>query len=220
MGIDKFTALTPELHRYTVEHSSYRNGVTPEIERAGAEMGSLAIMQIAGDQAALITILVRAIGARRALEVGTFLGYGAVAIARGLPADGELVVCELEPEYAERARDHLDRAGLGDRVEIRVGPAAATLAEIGQPDSFDLAFVDADKESYPTYFEECLRLLRPGGLLLLDNVLMGGRVVDAAAGADEAPRVVAELNDRIATDDRVDAVMLGIADGLTVAIKQ
>ena len=219
MTVDKFTALTPQLHRYAVEHSSFRDGVVPGVEAAAEEMGDLALMQISGDQAAFMTILVQASGARRALEVGTFLGYGAIAIARGLPADGELLVCELEQEYADRARSHLDRAGLGDRVAFRVAPAIEILKELPDSEPFDFAFVDADKQGYGGYYEQCLRLLRPGGLLLLDNVFMGGRILDPDAD-DEAMAVVRELNDRIATDERVDAAMLGIADGLTVARKR
>ena len=219
MTVDKFTALTPQLHRYAVEHSSFRDGVVPGVEAAAEEMGDRALMQIAGDQAAFMTILVQASGARRALEVGTFLGYGAIAIARGLPADGELLVCELEQEYADRARAHLDQAGLGDRVAFRVAPAIETLKELPESEPFDFAFVDADKQGYGGYYEQCLRLLRPGGLLLLDNVFMGGRILDPDAD-DEAMAVVRELNDRIATDERVDAAMLGIADGLTVARKR
>jgi predicted O-methyltransferase YrrM len=215
--VDKFTKLTPELHRYTVEHSSFRDGAVPGIERAGEEMGDLALMQIAGDQAAFMTILVRAIGARRAIEVGTFLGYGAVAIARGLPDDGELICCELEEEYAERAREHLGASGLDDRVEIRVGPAADTLLAITDDGSFDFAFIDADKESYPDYFEQCVRLVRPSGLILLDNTLKGGRVLDPERESD---KVVAELNDRLAEDDRVDVALLTIADGITIARKR
>jgi len=218
LTVDKFTALTPELHRYAVEHSSFRQGVVPELEAAAEAMGDRALMQIAGDQAALITILVRAIEARRALEVGTFLGYGALAIARGLPADGQLVCCELEPEYAERAREHLERAGLADRVEIRVGPAAQTLAAIEDDESFDFAFIDADKSSYPDYLEQCLRLLRPGGLIMLDNVFMAGRILDPSV--DEPTGIVTELNDRLAADERVEVAMLGIADGVTLARKR
>ena len=218
MTVDKFTALTPELHRYAVEHSSFRQGVVPELEAAAEAMGDRALMQIAGDQAALITILVRAIEARRALEVGTFLGYGALAIARGLPADGQLVCCELEPEYAERAREHLERAGLADRVEIRVGPAAQTLAAIEDDESFDFAFIDADKSSYPDYLEQCLRLLRSGGLIMLDNMFMGGRILDPSV--DEPTGIVTELNDRLAADERVEVAMLGIADGVTLARKR
>jgi len=216
--IDKFTALTPELHRYTVEHSSFRDGTVPAIERAGEEMGDLAPMQIAGDQAALMTILVRAIGARRALEVGTFLGYGALAIARGLPDDGRLVCCELSEEYAGRAREHLEQAGVGERVEIRVGPALETLAAMEGEGEFDFAFIDADKASYPAYFEHCLRLVRAGGLILLDNVFMGGRILDPPG--EEQYAIVAELNDSLAADERVEVAMVAIADGLTIARKR
>jgi len=215
--VDKFTALTPELHRYAVAHSSFRDGAAPEIERAGEEMGGLARMQISGDQAAFITVLVKAIGARRAVEVGTFLGYGAVAIARGLPEDGELICCELEEEYAQRAREHLRAAGVEDRAEILVGPAAETLREISHADSFDFAFIDADKESYPEYLEQCLRLVRPGGLIMLDNTLKGGRVLDPESDSD---RAIAELNDRIAADERMEVAMLSVADGITLARKR
>lgn len=218
MAADKFTAMTPELHRYSVAHSSFRDGVVPQVEEAGEQMGALSSMQIAGDQAAFMTILARAVSARRAIEVGTFLGYGAIAIARGLPEDGELVVCELEQEYADRARGHLEQAGLADRVEFRVGPATDSLRAMDDSGSFDLAFVDADKDSYPGYYEECLRLLRPNGLLLLDNVYRGGRVLDP--GDDESVGVSVELNDRIAADERVDAAMLSIADGITLVRKR
>ncbi|HET8975295.1 MAG TPA: class I SAM-dependent methyltransferase [Solirubrobacterales bacterium] len=219
MAADKFTVLTPELHRYAVEHSSFRDGFVPEIERAGEAMGDLALMQIAGDQAALMTILVRATGARHALEVGTFLGYGALAIARGLPDDGTLVCCELDEGYAARAREHLERAGFADRVEFRLGPAAETLEAMDEDGSLDFAFVDADKAGYPAYFEQCLRLLRPGGLILLDNVFMGGRILDPPEG-DEGAAAVAELNDRLAADDRIEVAMLGMADGITIARKR
>jgi caffeoyl-CoA O-methyltransferase len=217
MTFDKFTALSPELHRYTVESSSFRDGVVPDVEAAGEAMGDLASMQIAGDQAAFMTILVKATGARRALEVGTFLGYGAIAIARGLPPDGELVICEIDADYAERARAHLAAAGLEDRVSIRVAPAIETLRELPEGEPFDLAFVDADKSSYPEYYEECLRLLRPGGLVLIDNVFMGGRILDEEA--DESTGIVRDLNARIAADDRVEAAMLSVADGITVVRK-
>ena len=219
MTVDKFTVLTPELHRYAVAHSSFREGPVPGVEAAAEEMGDLALMQIAGDQAAFMTLLVQVSGTRRALEVGTFLGYGAIAIARGLPADGELIVCELDPGFAERARGHLSTAGLDDRADIRVGPAIETLRGLPKSEPFDFAFVDADKEGYPGYYEEGLRLLRSGGLLLLDNVFMGGRILDPDAD-DEAMSVVRDLNDRIAADDRVDAAMLGIADGVTIARKR
>jgi predicted O-methyltransferase YrrM len=214
--VDEFISLTPELHRYAVEHSSFRDGVVPEA--AAREMGELREMQIGGDQAALMTVLVGAIGARRALEVGTFLGYGAIAIARGLPDDGELVCCELDQGYAERAREHLRKAGLEDRVEIRVGPALDTLRAMDPNEQFDFAFIDADKTEYIDYFEETLPRMRRSGLIMLDNTLRGGTVLEP--GESEAARVTAELNDRLPRDERVDVALLGLADGITLARKR
>jgi caffeoyl-CoA O-methyltransferase len=214
LAYDRFIPMTPELHRYAVEHSSFRDGAVPEIEQAGEAMGDLASMQIAGDQAAFITIVAAAIGARSALEVGTFLGYGAVAIARGLPPDGRLVCCELDEDYAERAREHLAKAGLEDRVEFRVGPALESLRAMDRTEQFELAFIDADKTEYIDYFEETLARLRPDGLILIDNTLRDGTVLDP--GDSESARVTAELNDRLATDDRVDVALLGFADGITM----
>ena len=216
MAVDKFTALTPELHRYLVEHSSFRDDFTRKVEDA-AEDTPAPLMQIAGDQAAFITVLVRAIGARRALEVGTFLGYGAIAIARGLPEEGELICLELDEGYAERARAHLRQAGLEDRVEIRVGPALETLRELPESEPFDFAFIDADKTEYIDYFEGVLSRIRPGGLIMLDNTLRGGTVLEPD---DEAARVTDELNGRLAVDDRVEVAMLGAADGITLAIRR
>jgi caffeoyl-CoA O-methyltransferase len=218
MAHDKFISITPELHRYSVEHSSFRDGVVPAIERAGEEMGELASMQIAGDQAAFMTILVKAIGAREALEVGTFLGYGALAIARGLPDDGHLVCCELDEGYAERAREHLREAALDGKVEIRVGPALETLQAMERTERFDFAFIDAAKTEYIDYFEETLARLRSNGLILIDNTLRDGTVLDP--GDSESARVTAELNDRLTDDDRVDVALLGFADGITMVRKR
>jgi caffeoyl-CoA O-methyltransferase len=215
---DKFISITPELHRYSVEHSSFRDGVVPDVERAGEEMGDLAAMQIAGDQAAFMTILVRATAAREALEVGTFLGYGAIAIARGLPDDGHLTCLELSEEYAGRAREHLTAAGLEERVEIRVGPALESLRAMEPAERFDFAFIDADKTEYVDYFEETLIRLRPDGLIMLDNTLRGGSVVEP--GDSEAALVTAGLNDQLAKDERVDVALLGFADGITLARKR
>jgi caffeoyl-CoA O-methyltransferase len=218
LAYDKFISMTPELHRYAVEHSSFRDGVVPEIEQAGEDMGDLAAMQIAGDQAAFMTIVVAAIGARSALEVGTFLGYGALAIARGLPDDGRLVCCELDEEYAERARRHLDKAGLAERVEFRIGPALESLRGMDAGEQFDFAFIDADKTEYIGYFEETLSRLRPNGLIMVDNTLRGGTVLEP--GDSESARVTAELNDRLAKDERVDVSLLGVADGITLIRKR
>jgi predicted O-methyltransferase YrrM len=216
--VEDFIRLTPELHRYTIEHSSFRDGVVADVERAAGEMGELAEMQIGGDQAAFMTILVRAINAHDALEVGTFLGYGALAIARGLPDDGRLICCELDEGYAERAGEHLRQAGLDDRVEIRVGPALDSIRAMERTEQFDFAFLDADKTEYIDYFEETLARLRPNGLILIDNALREGTVLDP--GDSESARVTAELNDRLATDDRVDVALLGFADGISMVRKR
>lgn len=215
---DKFIALTPELHRYLVSHSGFRDETAERVE-AAAEETPVPQMQIAGDQAALVTVLVRAIAATEALEIGSFLGYGAIAIARGLSEDGRLTCLEIDPGYASQAEGHLRDAGLADRVEIRVGPALEGLRAMPAEERFDFAFIDADKEGYPDYFEEVLTRTRAGGLIMLDNMLMGGRVIDPAED-DEGARTVAALNDRLASDDRVDVAMLGIADGVTLALKR
>ena len=218
MAHDKFISITPELHRYSVEHSSFRDGAVPEVEQAGEDMGDLALMQIAGDQAAFMTILVAAIGAHRALEVGTFLGYGAIAIARGLPADGRLVCCELDEDYASRAREHLSKAGLEGKVEFRIGPALESLRAMERTEQFDFAFIDADKTEYIDYFEETLPRMRPNALIMLDNTLRDGTVLDP--GDSDAAKVTAELNDRLAKDRRVDVALLGVADGITMVRKR
>jgi caffeoyl-CoA O-methyltransferase len=218
LAFDKFIQITPELHRYSVEHSSFRDGAVPEVEQAAEDMGDMAAMQIAGDQAAFITILVAAIGAREALEVGTFLGYGAIAIARGLPDDGHLVCLELDEGFAERAGGHLAKAGLEDRVEFRIGPALESLRAMDRTERFDFAFIDADKTEYIDYFEETLPRTRPNGLIMLDNTLRGGTVLEP--GDSRPAQVTAELNDALATDDRVEVALLGVADGVTVVRKR
>jgi caffeoyl-CoA O-methyltransferase len=214
---DKFTALTPELHRYIVEHGARRDDAVLAVEDSTEAMGDIAAMQTAPDQAALITLLVKAVGARRAIEVGTFTGYGAIAIAAGLPEDGELVCCEVSEEYAEISRRNIAAAGLAARVEIRVAPALETLRSL--EGEFDFAYIDADKPGYDDYYEECLARLRTGGMIMLDNVLLSGRVLDPPDD-DESAQAMAALNEKLAADERVDIAMLGIADGVTLALKR
>ncbi|HEX2071804.1 MAG TPA: O-methyltransferase [Thermoleophilaceae bacterium] len=209
------TPIDEELAAYVAAHAGGRDDVLLAVERETAELGSLANMQTSPEQAALLELLARATGARRAIEIGTFTGYGAIRIARGLGADGSLLCCELEPRWADVARRNLDRAGVGERVEIRVAPALETLRSLPAQPGFDLAYLDADKSGYPAYYDELVPRLRPGGLLAIDNVLMRGRVRDPAPD-DEGARAVAELNDGIPRDDRVESVMLGMADGLTL----
>jgi caffeoyl-CoA O-methyltransferase len=220
MAEGKFTALTDELHAYLVEHGARQDEVLRRLEEETADrFPDWAVMQIAADQGAFIELLVRAIGARRALEVGTFTGYSAICIARALPEGGELVACELREEYAEIARRWFAEAGVEDRIDLRVGPAIETLRSLPREEGFEFAFIDADKSGYPDYYEECLARLRPGGLLMLDNVLLGGRVLDPADD-DESAQAIVPLNEQIARDERVDVSMLGIADGVTLARKR
>ena len=153
-------------------------------------------MQIAPDQGALITLLVRAIGARRALELGTFTGYSAICIARGLPRTAARRL-RADEEYAEIARRYFDEAGVADRIELRLGPALDTLRSMPADESFDFAFIDADKQRYPDYYEECLAHLRPGGLIVLDNVLCGA-ASSIPIPTTRARRSIAALNERIA----------------------
>ena len=181
--------------------------------RETAAMGDLAQMQTAPDQAAFLEMLTRLVGAKFAVEVGTFTGYGAIRIARGLADGGSLLCCELDPERAEIARANLDAAGVGDRVEIRVGPAIETLRAMPDEQTIDFAYLDADKTGYPAYYEELVSRLSPGGLLAVDNVFLGGEILQPER---DAAVVMAGLNDRILEDDRVDSVMLGMADGLTL----
>jgi len=217
---DKFTAMTPELHAYAVEHSAHRDELMQRlIEETEQAAGEMAVMQTAPEQAALLTVLVRAIGADRALELGTFTGYGTIAIARGLPEDGYLLSCDISDEWARIAERYVAADGLSDRVEIRLGPALETLRELPRSDRFDFAFIDADKPSYPAYYEQCVELLRPGGLLVVDNVFRGGSVVDRDA-EDESVRAIRELNQRLSTDQRMISATVAVADGIAVAVKR
>ena len=219
---EKFTPMTAQLSRYAVEHSDAGDDLLANLaDETEREAGERAVMLTAPEEATMLTLLVRAIGARRALELGTFTGYGAIAIARGLPADGLLVTCELEERWAQIARRYFARAGLAQRIELRLGPALQTLRAMPADERFDFAFIDADKGSYPAYYEECVRLLRAGGLLAIDNVFYGGKVIGEGedSGRGEFAPQVRELNERVAADERVLSTMLGIADGVTLALK-
>jgi caffeoyl-CoA O-methyltransferase len=221
MSDPKFIALTPEMHDYVVRNGSREDAALAAVRESTAALGDIAVMQISPDQGALMTMLTRLAGATRAIELGTFTGYSAICIARGLAPGGRLTACELDPERAETARSNFEAAGVGDRIDIAVAPASETLEDLtaSAAGTYDLAFVDADKTGYPAYYESCLTLLRPGGLIVLDNVLRGGTVLDPAPD-DEGGRVIAELNERIAADERVDVAMLAIADGITLARKR
>lgn len=209
------TRIDSDLAEYVREHASGRDEALRLVEDETAAMGDLQSMQTAPEQAAFLELLVRMGAGRRAIEVGTFTGYGAIRIARGLADDGTLLCCELDPERAEIARRNLDRAGVGEQVEIRVGPAIETIRALPEEPAFDFAYVDADKAGYPDYYEALLPRMNQGGLITFDNVFRGGRILDA--DPDEGAAAMQKMNDALVDDDRVDSVMLGMADGLTLA---
>ena len=202
-----------------VEHGARQDDVLRRVQAETAAMGEISEMQIAPDQGAFMTLIARLIETREAIELGTFTGYSAICIARGLAPGGRLIACELSEEYAEIAAGNLAAAGVADRVEIRIGPALETLRAQPEREAFDLGFIDADKENYPAYYEAVLARTRPGGLIVVDNVLAAGRVIDPDNDQEQVI-AIRELNDRIAADERVDAAMVGIADGLMLARKR
>ena len=221
--MSKFTAIDDELHAYMVDNGARQDDELRRVQAETEAMGEISVMQIAPDQGAFMTLLARAIGAGEAIELGTFTGYSAICIARGLKRGGRLICCELSEEYAALAARNFEAAGVVDRIEIRIGPALETLRALPPGELFDLAFIDADKTNYPDYYEESLARMRPGGLILVDNVLGAGRVLDPDGVEEESAgyvKAIMELNRRIRDDDRVDVAMVGIADGLTLARKR
>jgi len=215
----KSLGLSPELHAYLVAHGPPADPVLESLVRETRALGPIAIMQVAPEQGAFLTMLVRLMGARRAVEIGTFTGYSALCLARGLPEDGRLLCCDTSEEWTAIARCHWEQAGVSGKIELRIGPALETLRALPGDPHLDLAFIDADKPSYVDYYEELLPRLRPGGLVLVDNVLWSGAVVDPKA-EDANTTAIRRFNDHVAADRRVESVMLPISDGLTLARKR
>jgi caffeoyl-CoA O-methyltransferase len=209
--------LLPEVAEYVAARATPPDPVLARlVERTRAETGGAAGMQVSPAQGALLTLLTRVVGARRALEIGTFTGYSSICIARGLAKGGSLLCCDVSEEYTAIARDAWAEAGLTDTIELRIAPALETLGALSADEPFDLVFIDADKPSYWAYVESVLPLLRPGGLLLVDNTLWSGEVVrPAEEGSTTA--VIQAFNDQLAADDRLESVILPISDGMTIA---
>jgi predicted O-methyltransferase YrrM len=206
--------LTDDLVAYVRRYGVREHPVLARLREDTAPM-PMSQMQIAPEQGAFMALLVRLIGATRILEIGTFTGYSSTAMALAMPADGRITCLDVSREWTDRARQAWREAGVEDRVDLRIGPAAESLRDL-EDDAFDLAFIDADKTGYDAYYEGCLRVVRPGGLILIDNVLQGGRVTDNAAD-DENVTAIRALNGKIAADERVDMTLLPVADGLTMA---
>jgi caffeoyl-CoA O-methyltransferase len=210
--------LTPEIHEYVVAHGTPPDAVQRALIEETAKLPN-AMMQISPEQGAFMTLLTRAIGARHAVEVGTFTGYSALAIARGLPDDGHLLCCDVSDEWTSIGRRTWAKAGVDGKIELVLGPAADTLRALPDEEYVDLAFIDADKPSYAVYYEELLRRLRPNGLILVDNTLWGGAVDDASVD-DESTVALRAFNDAVAADDRVENVLLTLGDGLSILRKR
>ena len=218
MATPKSFQLSAEIHEYLVSHGSPPDDIERALIDETAGLGAIARMQIAPEQGALLRILTRLIGAIRAVEVGTFTGYSALCIARGLAPTGRLLCCDVSDEWTRMGRRHWEAAGVADRIELRLGPALDTLKALPLEESFDLAFIDADKPNYIAYYEELLPRLRVNGLVIVDNVLWGGSVVDPSADDDNVNAVRA-FNDHLGGDARVEKVMLPVSDGITLVRK-
>jgi caffeoyl-CoA O-methyltransferase len=213
--------LSEPLYRYVVDHSGPEHPVLGELREATAGMKH-AGMQIGVDQGRLMALLAKLVGARRTLEIGVFTGYSTLAVALALPPDGRIVACDVSEEWTAVGRAHWQKAGVADRIDLRLGRATKTLDELlaaGEAGRFDFAFIDADKESYGAYYERCLQLVRAGGLIAIDNTLWSGAVIDPAH-RDADTEAIRALNDAIHRDPRVDAAMLTVGDGLTLARKR
>jgi caffeoyl-CoA O-methyltransferase len=203
---------------YIADRTAPPDEVLTRLQERTAELGRAAGMQIGADQGALLTLLTRLIGARQAVEVGTFTGFSSTCIARGLAPGGHLLCCDVSEEFTAIARETWAEAGLSDVIELRLAPAIDTLRALPAEATIDLVFIDADKGGYAAYFDELLPRVRPGGLVLVDNTLWSGRVVDDAAD-DADTLAIKAFNDKVAADDRVESYLLPIGDGLTLIRK-
>ena len=211
--------LDRRVHDYLVAHGTPPDAVQQALIEETQRLGGISIMQIAPEQGAFMTLLVRLIGAKRAVEVGTFTGYSALCIARGLPEDGTLLCCDVNEEWTGIAKRYWEKAGVAHKVTLTVAPAVQTLSQLPPEPQFDFAFIDADKPSYPAYYEEILTRLRPNGVVLVDNVLWAGAVADPGV-QDPNTLAIRKFNDLVRDDPRVECVMLPIADGLTFLRKR
>jgi caffeoyl-CoA O-methyltransferase len=211
--------VTDKVRQYAVSHGSWTpDEAVKQLHTDTAALGDVAAMQIGDDQGQLLTILTRLIGARRAVEVGTFTGYSSLCIARGLAEGGTLLCCDVSREWTDMAQQAWRREGLADRIELRIAPGVDTLRSLPPDPDIDLVFIDADKPGYATYWTELVPRVRPGGLLLADNVLWSGEIVEPAPDDDNLT-ALRSFNDLVAGDDRVEVVILTAFDGLTIARK-
>jgi caffeoyl-CoA O-methyltransferase len=218
---NRSTPLTDTLHQYLLDVSLREPDVLRRLREATAELPEHN-MQIAPEQGQFMQLLLKMMNARQVIEIGTFTGYSALAMAQALPADGRLLACDYNEEWIAMARPYWEEAGVADRIETRIAPAAdtlATLLEQGRQGVFDFAFIDADKTGYDNYYEGCLELIRPGGVIAVDNTLWHGRVADDPDPSEDT-RALRAFNRKLHSDERVDLSLVPIGDGVTLARKR
>jgi len=222
MADGKFVTLSAPLYDYVVAHGHNGDALLKELAaETASKLGRISGMQIAPEQGTFMNLLAHAVGARFAVEVGTFTGYSAICVARALPEGGRLLCCDVSEEWTAIAQRYWAKAGVAEKITLKIAPAIETLQSlpVDSTHAIDFAFIDADKSNYRLYYEEVLKRTRAGGLILIDNVLWNGAVIDPQVQTDDT-KAIRELNDFLATDDRVDMVMLPISDGLTICRKR
>ena len=215
------TGLEQTLADYIQSISLREPDILKQLREETAKL-SIARMQISPEQGQLMALLVQLMGAKKTLEIGVFTGYSALAVALALPIDGKMIACDISEEYTAIAKDFWTRAGVSEKIDVRIAPALETLEKLiteGEAESFDLAFIDADKRNYENYYERALILLRPGGLILIDNVLWSGKVTDPTI-TDKQTQAIREFNQKLHQDSRISLSVVAIADGLTLALKR
>ena len=212
--------MSSELHTYLLDNSLRESSLHQDLRKETQEL-TMGRMQISPEQGQFMGFLVSLIGAKRAIEVGTFTGYSALSVALALPEDGYLLACDVSEEWTNVGKRYWEEAGVAGKIDLKLAPATETLSQLGveQEGSFDFAFIDADKANYDNYYEQCFRLIRAGGLILIDNVLWGGSVIDDSV-QDEDTVAIRELNAKLQKDERVDVSMLPVGDGLTLVRKR
>jgi len=213
--------LTEPLYDYVLSSSLREPEILKQLREETADI-TMSVMQISPDQGQFMQLLIKLLSARNCLEVGVYTGYSSLCVALAMPEDGKLVACDIDEDWTAVARKYWDRAGVADKIDLHLAPATQTLQQLldaGKQNSFDFSFIDADKSSYTDYYEYCLKLVRPGGLIAVDNTLWGGSVVDNTIN-DPDTTAIRSFNENLLHDERVDISMLAIGDGLTLIRKR